>query len=194
MWDISTCLHKLISYWVRWRHFLPFNTKMSGNFIIVAHLLGVIGSPRAPKMGSDHPLQSRGLNGSQWQVSFMGPLGSPEAGDRWWDSSWSETLTVHNTTSMQLLLFQPSSVLSSQTPVSHSRITATGAPLSYQQRFVKILLFFFSFPFSVFSQSPPHALSVCATHAQSPVLWFVEEVYFCHKRNKNKARELMPAA
>lgn len=56
---------------------------MSGNFIIVAHLLGVIGSPRAPKMGSDHPLQSRGLNGSQWQVSFMGPLGSPEAGDRW---------------------------------------------------------------------------------------------------------------
>lgn len=55
---------------------------MSGNFIIVAHLLGVIGSPRAPKMGSDHPLQSRGLNGSQWQVSFAGPLGSP-AGDRW---------------------------------------------------------------------------------------------------------------
>ena len=24
-------------------------------------------------MGSDHPLQSRGLNGSQWQVSFVGP-------------------------------------------------------------------------------------------------------------------------
>lgn len=56
------------------------------------------------------------------------------------------------------------------------------------------LFFFFFFPFSVFSQSPPHALSVCATHAQSPVLWFVEKVYFCHKRNKNKARELTPAA
>ena len=128
MWDISTCLHKLISYWVRWRHPLPFNTKMSGNFIIVAHLLGVIGSPRAPRNGLR---SSIAIQGTKW-ISVAGFIrgarsGLPEAGDRWWDSSWSETLTVHNTTSMQLLLFQPSSVLSSQTPVSHSQITARGA-------------------------------------------------------------------
>lgn len=84
-------------------------------------------------MCSNHVLQYSRVNGSQWQVSFPGPLALLRAGDRWQGSGLKMFLST-------LLLpcsyfFQPSSVLSSQTLVSHSDLflgPVSVAPLSYE--------------------------------------------------------------
>lgn len=76
-------------------------------------------------------LQSRRLNGSQWQVSFPGPLGFYRQMVR-----QSKNVTVHVTTSMQLLFpvvlsaFQPHSFGLALRSVLLGPVSV--APLSYE--------------------------------------------------------------
>lgn len=113
-------------------------------------------------------LQSRGLNGSQWQASRAGPLGLQSAGDRWRGSSlkcYSPHYYFHAVT-----FCSRSQCFPGQGSDRFSGARFELLLFSYEQRFVKILLVFFCFLFCFFpvlSQSKPHALSVCATHAQN---------------------------
>lgn len=153
---------------------------MSGNFIIVAHLLGVIGSPRPQKCLQIMHCISRGLNESWWPFFIHGAVGFTESG-RQLVRQQSEMLQS------TLLLpcsyfFKSSSVLSRQTSISHTQICFS------RSSFLRVMFCNDNALFLIYSHRANcmACLSVCATHAQSPVLWFVEEVYFCHKRNKTK--------
>lgn len=169
---------------------------MSGNFIIVAHLLGVIGSLRLQKCAQIiHCIPAH----------WMDLGGRFHSGGRWvyWEQETdgetaAENNTVHVTTSMQLLFPVVLSAFQQDVDLTLRSVLGAGFSRSSFLRItfckdVALSLFFFLFFLSQYSHRANRMPCQSASRSQSPVLRFVIEVYFCHKRNKTKT-ELMPAA
>lgn len=141
-------------------------------------------------MCSNYLLQSRGLNRSHWKVLLPGAAGFTKSGRQ---MARQQSRQLQSTLLLPChYFFQSSSVLSSQKPVSHLDLLSEGlfraAPLFLRIPFCNNIALFFFF-FSIFTELTACPVSL-ASHAQSPVLWFVDEVYFCHKRSKTKRERI----